>query len=145
MILISVYRLQFVPVAEFIEEFEELLETYTILHDDFLIAGDVNIHVETDENPSRKFKNLLDTYDLKQHVTDPTHIKGHTIDIIISPNKDKYIDNINLRQIDLSHHHLIDFGVSVSATSNLSKTITYRKWREIDSQLFAQEIKCSSR
>ena len=40
----------------------------------------------------------------------------------------------------MSHHHLIDFGVSVSAMSNLSKTITYRAWRNIDSELFAREI-----
>ena len=48
MTLITVYRLQFVSVAEFIEEFEELLEKYTVLSEDFVIAGDVNLHMETD-------------------------------------------------------------------------------------------------
>lgn len=141
MLLITVYRLQFVPVAEFLDEFQELLETYTVLHNDFVIAGDVNIHVETNESPSEKFKNLLEMFNLKQHVTEPTHIMGHTIDVIISPNEDKYIHNIAVRHTDLSHHHLIDFEASVSAESNLSKTITYRAWRNIDNEQFALEIK----
>ena len=80
MVLITVYRLQYVPVAEFIHEFEDVLETFAVLYEDFLIAGDVNIHMETDDCSSKKFKELLESYDLKQHVAEPTHIMGHTID-----------------------------------------------------------------
>ena len=141
MLLITIYRLQFVPVGEFIEEFGELLEAYTVLHEDFVIAGDINIHVETDESASRKLKNLLCIYDLIQHVHEPTHIMGHTIDVVITPNKESYIKELSTRQNDLSHHYLIDFEVNVAATDNLSKTITYRSWKNIDKQLFSQEIK----
>ena len=38
LLLIVVYRLQFIPVAEFIEEFNELLETCTMLYEDFVIG-----------------------------------------------------------------------------------------------------------
>ena len=72
-VLISVYRPQFVPVAEFIKEFSELLEAYAVLTEDVIIAGDVNIHLETEEGSSQKFKDLIDLYDLK-HVIGPTHI-----------------------------------------------------------------------
>ena len=37
---------QFIPVAEFINEFHELLEDFTVQYEDFAIAGDVNNHVE---------------------------------------------------------------------------------------------------
>ena len=140
MLLVTVYRLQFVPVAEFLEEFEELLETHSVPNKDFIIAGDVNIHVETIDSSSKRFKDLLEMFDLRQHVTEPTHM-GHTIDVIISPNEEKYINNVVVRHTDLSHHHLIDFEASVSAVSNLSKTITYRPWRDIDTEQFALEIK----
>ena len=69
MILITVYRLQFVPVGEFLEEFEELLEKFAVLTEDFIIAGDVNIHTKTDMGPARKFDDLLDMFDLKQNGT----------------------------------------------------------------------------
>ena len=141
MILITVYRLQFVPVGEFMDEFEELLERFAVLTEDFIIAGDVNIHTETDMGPARKFEDLLDLFDLKQHVTGPTHIKGHTIDVVISPNKAAYVSDLNIRQLDLSHHFLVEFGVNVSASLNTTKTITYRPWKKMDNTLFSQEIK----
>ena len=141
MILITIYRLQYVPVSEFINEFGEILETFAVLQEDFVIAGDVNIHVETDESSQRKFMNLLDLYDLRQHVTGPTHIKGHTIDVVISPNRNSYVIDIDIRLIDLSHHFLIDFGVNVSASKVNTKSITYRAWKEIDNQVFSEELK----
>ena len=72
-LLISIYRLLYVPVAVFLEEFPELLEIYTMMNEDFIIAGDINIHVETDEYSSVKFHEIIDIFDLKQHVTGPTH------------------------------------------------------------------------
>ena len=87
---------------------------------------------------------MLDSYDLKQHVTGPTHIMGHTIDVIISPNKDLYVSNIDIRKIDLSHHFLIEFGVNVSTSEQTTKLITYRAWKgwkDIDNKRYDQEIK----
>ena len=87
LVLISLYRLQHIHVATFLEEFEELLEMHTTHNDDFIICGDINIHVETNEPPSMKFHDLMDCFDLKQHIVGPTHIKGHTIDVVITRNK----------------------------------------------------------
>ena len=100
--LITLYRLQFVPVSKFFVEFTDLLETYVILNEDFVIAGDINVHVEAESCISRKLSNNLDLFDLKQNVVGPTHIMGHTIDVIITPNKDGYVSDIETRQIDLS-------------------------------------------
>ena len=141
MTLITVYRLQFVPVAEFIEEFEELLEKYTMHSEDFVIAGDVNLHMETDESPAKKFDEMLERCDLTQNVKGPTHVKGHTIDVVISPNRESYINDIYLRRLDLSHHFLIEFDVKVSASINLTKTITYRPWNKVDHTVLSREIR----
>ena len=64
MILITVYCIQFIPVAEFINEFHELLEDFTVQYEDFVIAGDVNIHVESDESSSEKFKDVMEMFNL---------------------------------------------------------------------------------
>ena len=60
MILITVYCIQFIPVTEFFNEFQELLEDFKVRYEDYVIAGDVNIHVESDESSSRKFKNVME-------------------------------------------------------------------------------------
>ena len=51
---------RFIPVAEFINEFHERIEDFTVQYEDFAIAGDGNNHVESDESSSRKFKNLME-------------------------------------------------------------------------------------
>ena len=140
LLLIVVYRLQFVPVAEFLDEFNELLEVFTVLHEDFVIAGDVNIHVETEESSAGKFNKLIEDYDLKQHVVGPTHIKGHTIDVVITPNKDTYVTELIVRQIEPHHHFLIEFNISASADSCSTKLITYRDTKNIDSSAFKEEL-----
>ena len=55
-----------------------------MLHDSFIIAGDVNIHVETQESSSLRLQEQLELFDLKQHVVGPTHIAGHTLDVVIT-------------------------------------------------------------
>ena len=139
-VLISVYRLQFIPVSEFISEFSDLLETYAVLNEYFVIAGDVNIHTETDESSSRKFLDLLDLYDLRQHVVGPTHIMGHTIDVIITPNKESFVTDIAINHIDLSHHFLIDFKITAQVITNSTKHIKYRTVKNIDSTAFCKDL-----
>ena len=140
MTLISVYRLQWIPIAEFWTEFADLLELFVVLNEDFVIAGDVNIHVESDECASRKFEELMELFDMRQQVVGPTHIMGHTIDVIITPNKCSYLSDVEVRKIDLSHHFLIDFKVSVDVMNISTKTITYRNLKNIDSVAFNNKI-----
>ena len=111
----------FVPVGELIEDFGELLETYTYMII-FLIAGDLNIHVKTDECASRKFHR-----DIRLETACTWTNTYHTIDVVVSPNKEAYIN--------------VEFYLRVAVKDNKSKTFTYRAWKNIDSDVFAQEIK----
>ena len=57
-VFMSIYRLQYVPVATFFEEFSDFLETYTVMHDSFVITGDLNIHLDADKSHTNKFNDL---------------------------------------------------------------------------------------
>jgi len=47
--------------------------------------GDFNIHVCCLENPlAKEFLSLIDSFDLVQFVNTPTHIQGHTLDLVLS-------------------------------------------------------------
>ena len=55
----------------------------------FYILGDFNIPWDKLEDSERKgLASLLSSFDLTQHVKDPTHTRGHTIDYIISKMHD---------------------------------------------------------
>ena len=137
--VISVYRLQEVAVSTFLEDFTDLLNDYTIPNEHFIIAGDLNIHMETDNASSNKFDDLIDMYDLKQHVEMPTHIKGHILDVVITPNKNS-LRNLRVTSYDLSHHSLIDFDSAFELESTKEKhKITYRS-KNVDRVAFTKDI-----
>ncbi len=47
--------------------------------------GDFNIHVCCESKPLvKEFLSLIDSFNLTQSVTGPTHEKGHTLDLVLS-------------------------------------------------------------
>lgn len=139
-LLISIYKLQNVPISVFHEEFTELLEIYTVLNNDFIIAGDINIHVETDESSSKIFHEIIDMFNLKQHVTGPTRIKGHTIDVIITRNDKSAVESVVINKYTLSHHFLIDWVYNAEVHEVITKTITYRNVTKVNNDKFCEDI-----
>ncbi len=51
--------------------------------DSFLISSDIHISNPKDST-SMEFSVLLDSFSLSQHMSEPTHNRGHTLDLIIS-------------------------------------------------------------
>ena len=66
-----------------IHDFSELLERTNSLTSKLLITRDFNIHVDKNTSTTIKFKETLDIFNLKQHVAIPTHMDGHSLDLII--------------------------------------------------------------
>ena len=50
-----------------------------------IILGDFNIHYNNNYK-SAKLCQLLENFDMNQHVVDPTHKQGNTLDLVITPN-----------------------------------------------------------
>ena len=69
--------------STFFEEFQEILSYLSILPNDFMLLGDFNIHVDTPSSISEQFDDILTSYELKQRVDFPTHIHGHTLDLMV--------------------------------------------------------------
>lgn len=58
----------------------------SIIKLDNVIIGDFNIHVDnTTSYEALEFLTLADTLDFEQHVSGPTHQKGHTLDLFFFP------------------------------------------------------------
>ena len=59
-----------------------------------LIAGDFNIYIDVLGNADSVLKELLESMGLQQHVNEPTHESGHTLDLIITRQCDSLLANI---------------------------------------------------
>ena len=135
-----IYRLLYIPISVFHEEFAELLELYTVLHDSFIIAGDINIHVETQESSSLRLQEQLELFDLKQHVVGPTHIAGHTLDVVITRNCDSLIEDVVVTKYDTSHHFKITFKFKITPKEIFTKTITCRNAKKVNIEQFRNDV-----
>ena len=64
--------------AAFFDDFAELLSMICVDFDCIIVTGDFNIHVDNPQDRGTKeLCCIFENYGLTQHVTEPTHNKGH--------------------------------------------------------------------
>jgi hypothetical protein len=140
LLLVSIYRVLFVSNAVFLDEIVTLFEMLVTRKENFILAGDVNIHMDEDYIYANKFKDILDTFNMVQHVNFPTHKQGHTLDIVVTFGDNPIITSIVSNEYDLSHHFLIDFHAAIIPEAKQEKEITYRKLKNIDPETFINNV-----
>ena len=107
---VTVYRPE--HHATFLDEFTEFLSLLHTQHDLIILTGDFNIHVDNPLDPiANAFLNLLDSMGFTQHVSGPTHNKGHTLDLVITKNLTTSITSIIPPTI--SDHSCILFTIEI--------------------------------
>ena len=129
-------------VPMFFDEFSSLLQTLSIdASDHVLLSGDFNIHVDKPEDrDSSDFLNLLHIHDLKQHITGPTHVKNHTLDLLISRREDELVSSPSVESGLPSDHSAVRCFINISRPGPSTKRITSRLIRNIDEADFRQDI-----
>ena len=79
----------------FFGEFGSYLETVILSPESLILTGDYNFHVDVaDDTDARAFLDLLASMGLKQHVNVPTHVSGHTLDLMITSEYDPVISSV---------------------------------------------------
>ena len=59
--------------------------------ENLVIIGDFNFHIESTSSNSKTFNSLIDSFDLTQKVNFPTHIYGHTLDLLLTKSNNNHI------------------------------------------------------
>ncbi len=91
------------------------------------IVGDFNIHVDNPQDKGTKqLWCVLDNFGLTQHVTEPTHNKGHTLDLIIS--KGLNISKVVVTDVTLSDHACVFFESKISVHTNVQKEVIAERY-----------------
>jgi hypothetical protein len=111
-----------------------------------VIAGDINLHVDVaDDQLANRFKTIVSSVNLTQHVNIPTHKGGHTLDLIMTRDNETrpVITNIESHEFPGSDHYAVVCNISVNKPPPLKKTIKYRKYKSVNVEEFSQDIKNS--
>ena len=106
--------------------------------DKLLMTGDFNFHMDvpTDSN-NIHLRDLLDAMGLVQHVKQPTHIHGHTLDSIITRQCIDFVAEEPPSERFISDHAAVTCSLRTRRPVVELKHAECRKLKSVDSELFA--------
>jgi len=142
--IIVIYRPPNGSFTDFRLEFSGLMERLVTFGSLLLITGDFNIHLDQPETSSvSKFRCLLKSFDLIQHVHSPTHRSQHTLDLLITRSSDCTLSDVHVQDIGLSDHFAVHSVLPLAKPPREVKKIVYRKLRGIDLASLSDDLQAS--
>ena len=101
--------------------------------------GDFNIHIDLPSLSTRLFMDVLQTYALHQHVSFPTHVHGHWLDLFITRST-----CINIKAIfpadGLSDQNCVIIDLWLQVGSRPRKNIIFRPINKINMNAFHDDL-----
>jgi len=136
--------------SDFFDDWSIFLDAQILKSWDIPITGDFNLHLDVPNNPdAMRFNNLFDVHGLKQHVNEPTHMLGHTLDLIIARDLSRLLcDAVAVVDPGLTDsrdnysgdHFAIFASLNFNKPSRHRKTVTFRKYASINHTDFRTDI-----
>ena len=128
----------------FFEEFGSYLETVILSPESLILTGDYNFHVDVEDDPdARTFLDLLASMGLKQHVDVPTHVSGHTLDLVITREQDPVISSVPVADQYLSDHASVLCSLNAAKPGCVMRNVSYRQLKAIDIEALRQDLRTS--
>ena len=95
---------------------------------------------KANDSAASLFLNLLETFDLQQHINVVTYRNGHTLDLIITRRHEDLLSNSNVTDPVISDHLAVHCGISLTKPRFTSKEIRYRKVKSTFVDRFRSDI-----
>ena len=144
LMLAWVYRPPGSCTCKFQEEFMSFVGFLSSINSSYHIFGDFNIHVYVPGGDGKRFMTFLDSCDVKQFVNQPTHLHGHTLDLILSPSDQDTIVNVKIGDF-VSDHALVKCSIILPHQAvHTPNKIQYRTYHLINMSNFRSELKNTS-
>lgn len=86
------------------------------------------------------FPDLLNTFNLTQHIKVPTHKDNNTLDLIITQEDELTATNFSVHDPVISDHLALHCILHVDKPPNIKKRINYQKLRSINTDDFLHDI-----
>jgi len=128
----------------FFDEFPDFLDYCNALDGSLLLTGDFNVHYEDLRDPrTRKFRELLETFDLSQAINEPTFLRsGHTLDLVISRDSDCLLLSAECCH-DLTSDHVCTLcHLNAQKQKPAPSFKSVRSINNIDKTDFAHDLSC---
>ena len=141
--IIVVYRPPPAPAALFFSEFEELIGTVNATKkrkQRLLVVGDFNIHLNNlADVSSSRFAEQIDSLQLKQFVSGPTHKDHNTLDLVLGFRSDRLVTRVKVGEF-FSDHNVISCQLFLRMPPLPRTKVTVRKLDSIDLDAFVKDL-----
>ena len=150
-VLANIYRPPSSSKSIFLEEFGSLLATLgTDAANRLMISGDFNLPGTSSNETDDDLADLLNSTGFTQHIRSPTrhdsnHTKSSLLDLIITPSTSTFISTTSVvSSHEISDHDLALANLTTKRYKSPQRTYQYRDIKNIDLDLFKQNILSSS-
>jgi len=125
----------------FISEFNQFLTDIQVHHKNMIILGDFNIHInDTANHDSKIFIEHMESAGFLQHVTTSTHRAGNILDHVYTEEGGN-VTVTSCKVMDfISDHNIIKCILNIPKENVTRKTITYRKFSQVDLKAFSSDL-----
>ncbi len=118
--------------TDFIKEFADFQSELVLAADKVLTVGDFNIHVNNGKDAlGSVFLDILNSVEVRKHVSGPTHCRNHTLDLILSHGIDVNGVEVLQQSDDIADHYLVLCKLHIAKT--VKSTSCYKYSRTITS------------
>ena len=134
------------PVTScFFSELTDLLERISVYSEAIYLVGDINIHMERqNETTTKQLCDLLSSFGLSNRVSLPTHNLGGTLDIVAT-REDTITTDITVNDVQLSDHFMIRWSSSLLQSPPTYRTTIGRQWSRLNLANFRYQLQMSSK
>ena len=106
-----------------------------------IICGDFNTHYNNECcKVTYNLAQLIDQCGFQQSVQSPTHARGNTLDLIITPLRSNILVSKPRITVQISDHFVVECYVNFKKPRSHTHTLTYRKYHSIDSEHFSSDL-----
>ena len=128
----------------FISEFTPILVDHLVKSLNLIFLGDFNYHVNAEATVyTKEVLSLLECFGLKNHVQIETHIKGNTLDLVITRENELLHLEITTDTSVTSDHAAVLFETPAGKPLSENKTTKCRKWKSLYMDAFKSDLSMS--
>ena len=97
----------------FFEEWDRFVDQHIIKPGPLIIMGYLNNHIDNTTNANaRRLINVVNATGMVLHVREPTHKKGHTLDVLMTRSTYEHLArNVTVSDLGLSDHFEVNFNI----------------------------------
>ena len=131
------------PATTFFSELQYILSYIFKIPHDLALTGDFNLRIDSSSLDAGQLSGILDSFDVHQYIDFPTHIQGHSLDLLICSPGCNVLSILASDLISDPFSVVANLQIPSNHSRTIPQSIKYRKVQSINMEAFKADIQTS--